>query len=133
MPRQSAAALAVARVSVTQARLTPRADAPDAVRRIFAEIVATVKPDHFRPTDGALVEQYAQSIALARQAYAELEAHGPVIDGKASPWVTVLEKAHRSSVALSARLRLSPQHRTDPKTAGKPGTPASAYDLELDE
>ena len=67
--------------------------------------------DHFQPGDGALIEQYAQAILLSRQAYARLEAEGPVIDGRPSPWVTVLEKAHRSTVALSARLRLAPQAR----------------------
>lgn len=130
MPRKSTAAQTVVAIDTGHARLTPRDNAPAEVRQIFREIVASVKPEHFRPADGALVEQYAQAIALARKAYGELESTGPVIDGKASPWVVVLEKAHRSSVALSARLRLCPQARTDPKTAGKPGKPASAYDME---
>jgi chaperonin subunit len=44
---------------------------------------------------------------------------GAVIDGKPSPWITVQEKAVRAMVALSMRLRLSPQSRIDPKTLGR--------------
>lgn len=94
-----------------------RDDAPEAVAAIFREIVSTAPTEHFRPVDGHLVEQYAQSIARAREAYAELEREGPVVNNKTSPWVVVLEKAHRSSVALSARLRLDPQHRGVPTRA----------------
>ena len=49
--------------------------------------------------------------------------------GRANPWLVMFEKAHRSSVALSMRLRLSPQSRLDRKTVGvKPGG-ASAYEI----
>jgi phage terminase small subunit len=129
MPRQSAASLATLKVAGKPARLQPREGVPAAVKAIFRDLVASVPAEHFRPADGHLIEQYAQAIALARQAYAELEASGPVVNGRASPWIIVLEKAHRSSVALAARLRLSPQHRTDPKTAGRNQTTASAYQL----
>jgi phage terminase small subunit len=97
--------------------------------RFFRDLVASVPAEHFRPADGHLVEQYAQAIVLARRAYAELEASGSVVNGRASPWIVVLEKAHRSSVALAARLRLSPQHRTDPKSAGRNQATASAYQI----
>lgn len=132
MSKQSIEARSIAAIDIQRKRLTPRPGAPDEVREIFREIVTSVKPEHFKTSDAALIEQYAQAIALARKAYGALEAGGPVVDGKASPWVTVLEKAHRSSVALSARLRLSPQHRTDPKTAGRSGAPGSAYDAMED-
>jgi phage terminase small subunit len=129
MPRKSAAALSVVHADIIPERIKPRVDASARVRAIFGEIVAQVPPNHFRPTDAALVEQYAQAIALGRQAFAALEAEGPVVGGRASPWVTVLEKMHRSAVALSARLRLTPQSRTDPKTVGRQKYEASAYDL----
>jgi hypothetical protein len=35
------------------------------------------------------------------------------VGGKANPWIVVQEKAQRAMVALSARLRLSPQTRFD--------------------
>jgi hypothetical protein len=120
MPRKSAAALAVfPSVDGRPSRLLPRPDAPPHIRQIFRDLVAAVPPEHFRPGDADLIEQHAQAIALARQAYGEIEQHGPVVDGRASPWCTVLEKAHRSCVALSGRLRLSPQGRLDPKTVGR--------------
>jgi hypothetical protein len=72
-------------------------------------------------TDAHLVEQYAQAIGLARRATQELAERGPVVERRTSPWVAVLAKAHRSSVALAARLRLSPQHRADSSSAGRKG------------
>jgi phage terminase small subunit len=117
--RKSAAALSVVRVDGSSEKLRPRANCSAAVRAIFNEICAQLPSDHFRPTDAPLLEQYCQAIALARQAFEQLEVEGPVIAGRTSPWIVVLEKAHRSSVALSMRLRLSPQQRVDPKTVGR--------------
>jgi hypothetical protein len=41
----------------------------------------------------------------------------------ASPWLVVLEKCQRAVVALSMRLRLSPQSRLDPKTLARQAPP----------
>lgn len=131
MPRRSSAALTTVQIQpIGQAVLRPREGMPDDVRAVFRDLVASVPASHFRASDADLVEQFAQSIALARQAYAELDANGPVVGGKASPWVVVLEKAHRSSVALSARLRLAPQSRTEAKSAGRANGPhPSPYEI----
>src|SRR5262245_49879704 len=136
MPRRSASSLAVV------APATPRTTAPRVregaspeVAQVFRELVASAPADHFQSGDGALLEQYAQAILLARQAYAQIEAEGPVVAGRASPWVTVLEKSHRSTVALSARLRLAPQARADARSAGRKasGPSPSFYQLEEHE
>lgn len=127
MPRKSAVELAITPPK-RETRLSPRSGVSPEVRLIFTEIVGSVSATHFRATDGPLVEQYAQSIALARQAYSYLDAEGPVICGKANPWLVVLEKAHRSSVALSMRLRLSPQSRLDRKALGQAQEP-DAFDI----
>jgi hypothetical protein len=103
MPRQSAASLAALRVTGKPARLQPREGVPAAVKAIFRDLVASVPAEHFRPADGHLVEQYAQAIALARQAYAELEASGPVVNGRASPWIAPLLPVPRSSGTTSYR------------------------------
>jgi phage terminase small subunit len=129
MPRKSAAARAIAVPKTRGDRLYPGANLSPEIAEIFETIVAQVSADHFRASDEPLLEQYAQAVSLGRQAFAALEAEGPVLNGKPSPWVVVLEKAHRSSVALSARLRLSPQHRTDPKVVGRQNHSASAYDV----
>jgi phage terminase small subunit len=125
MPRKSIAALAFK--PHASARLAPRSGLSSEVRLIFVELVGRMPPDHFRETDAPLIEQYAQSIALARQAYANLTEEGSVVAGRANPWLIVLEKAHRSSVALSMRLRLSPQSRMDRK-AVRNGPALSAYE-----
>jgi hypothetical protein len=54
-----------------------------------------------------------------------MRAGGPIVDGKASPWLVVQEKAVRAMTALSMRLRLSPQSRLDPKTVARDKTPAA--------
>ncbi len=76
MAKQSLAAKSIAPINASRVRLAPRPEAPDEVREIFREIVGSVKADHFRPSDNALMEQYAQAVALARRAYRELEASG---------------------------------------------------------
>jgi hypothetical protein len=125
MPRRSAASLEVVPPSFGQGRIAPRREASPEVAAVFKELAASVPADHFRPADRDLLEQFAQVVVLARQAYAELEEAGPVINGRASPWLTVLEKAHRSAAALSVRLRLGPQTRLDPKTVARARGPAT--------
>ena len=111
-------------------RLKPRSGLPPEIKLIWGELVGAMSADHFRPTDAPLIEQYAQAIALARVAYAHLNGEGPVVSGRANAWLVVLEKAHRSSVALSQRLRLCPMSRIDRKQVGsaKQGAP-SYYDV----
>jgi hypothetical protein len=138
MPRQSNASLTTMpfRVDGKPSRLRPREGAPKSVKAIFHEVVMSVPADHFRPADGYLVEAYAQVIALGREAYDLLERDGTTLpDGRLSPQVTALEKYHRSSVALAARLRLAPQSRTEAKsTARQKLGPMSVYDMmDLEE
>jgi hypothetical protein len=130
MPRRSAASLAIVRPVSTRRRLAPSADAPEDVVVVFREILAATAADHFRPGDAPLIQAYADAIYLARRAAVELDRHGPVIAGRTSPWLTVQEKAHRAIAALSARLRLSPQHRLESKVAGRraDGPRPSVYD-----
>jgi phage terminase small subunit len=131
MPRKSAAALAVRSPAGTLSVPRPRDGIPPSVRRIFLDLVASVAADHWRPSDEPLVEQYAQAILLSREAFDELATNGAVIDGKPSPWLVVLEKAHRSTVALSARLRLAPQARADARSAGRNANGARPSPYEL--
>jgi hypothetical protein len=137
MPRKSAASLAVLTPRRSRARLAPSADAPADVIAVFREILSATPADHFVPGDAPLVQAYAEAIVLARRAAVELDRDGPVIGGRASPWIVVQEKAHRAIAALSMRLRLSPQHRADSRSAGRKadGPPASVYALmrEMDD
>jgi phage terminase small subunit len=131
VPRKSATALAF-KPHETR-RLAPRSGLSPEVKLIFCELVSRMPAEHFRETDAALIEQYAQAIALARQAFSNLNEEGPVIAGRANPWLVVLEKAHRSSVALSMRLRLSPQSRMDRKAVRKGPQPSAYEEFELNE
>ena len=121
MPRRSAASLSLVNVNVTgnPPRLEPPASLPEAERAIFVSVVAACDPKHFRPSDLPLLVRYVEAAALADQAAEKLRIEGAVVGGRPSPWIVVQEKAVRTLVALSLRLRLAPQSRVDPKTTGR--------------
>jgi hypothetical protein len=133
MPRKSSASLGVVPLDPRpkRPRLVPSDGAPADVVAIFRQILAAAPADHFKVGDAPLVEAYAQAISLARQSALELAANGPVIGGRPSPWIHCQEKAHRAIAALSMRLRLSPQHRADSRSAGRKadGPPRSIYEI----
>jgi len=111
-------ALTKGRVSTGKPRLTVPPSLSEGAAAVFVQTVSAVDPDHFSAVDLPLLEQYASAADLARRAQKQLDNTGAVIDGKASPWLVVLEKAHRSCVALAARLRVCPQSRFDRLVAG---------------
>lgn len=99
-------------------RIAPPATLSPTARAIFIHIVDNVDPSHFCEVDVSLLEGYANSAALSKEAAHRLDFDGAVIDGRASPWLGVAEKAHKQLVALSARLRICPQSRFDRLAAG---------------
>jgi len=117
--RKSAAALSVIAIDGKPPRLDPPTSLPEAERTIFVDLVNACEPTHFRPSDAPLLCRYCEAAVLAEQAAHELRQTGAVVNGKSSPWIVVQEKAVRAMVALSMRLRLSPQSRIDPKTLGR--------------
>lgn len=131
MPRKSAAAAAIKPVGIVpQKKLSPPPTLDKSEASLFGEIVAACDASHFTPSDLPLLCRYVAAVRLAELAEQHLRDEGPVIDGRASAWLIAHEKAVRAVVALSLRLRLSPQSRIDPKTAGRnPGVRPSAYDL----
>jgi len=103
----------------TKARLKPPATLPAGAVAIFEATVAAVDPEHFSAVDLPLLEQFSVAADLAQQAQRHIEQDGPVlVSGKVSSWVVVQEKSIRALVALSARLRISPQSRFDRTVAG---------------
>jgi hypothetical protein len=104
MPRRSAASAQLAIVPGTPQRLRPPPELSATERKIFAELVASSKPDHFRASDLPLLCAYCRAIALERHSAKALAAG----DDKALPRWT---QAGKAMVALSMRLRLSPQAR----------------------
>jgi len=78
--------------------------------KLFKQIISNCAHDHFRQSDLPLLCRYVEASILAERAAEQLR-EAPVLDGKPSPWLPVREKATRELVALSMRLRLSPQAR----------------------
>ena len=98
---------------------------------MFANLVASCDPEHFRLSDAPLLCRYCEAVVLAEKAAQELRRRGAVTkDGRVSGWITVQEKAVRALVSLSMRLRLSPQARLDAKKLDRRGgVRPSAYDV----
>jgi phage terminase small subunit len=135
MPRRSAASMSVIPMAEAGACPAPSEGAPPEVRAIFAEIVRLAPADHFRPSDGPLLEEYAGATALARRAARQLDEQGAVLNGRPNAWIVIQEKSVRAMTALSARLRLSPQHRADSRSAGRraAGPTLSPYEVDPDD
>jgi phage terminase small subunit len=106
-------------IDVRQERLGPPDHLSPDARRRFIELVGACDPGHFRRADLPLLVRYVEADAMAERAERELATSGGVANGKPDPWLYVYEKAVRAMVALSMRLRISPQSRTDPKTVGR--------------
>lgn len=118
MPRKSAAALAAPVIDVSRIRVEPPSTLTGPARAIFCAVVDSVDPSHFRACDVPAIEAFAEAISLARTAAAQIATQGAVADGRASPWVGILERAHRSVAGLGRALRLTPHARHDRKVAG---------------
>jgi phage terminase small subunit len=121
MPRKSAAAQTITSPSSLPNRLRPPSSLSETERKIFSNLVAACSADHFRPSDLPLLCCYVEAVDLAERAAKELRKH-PVQNGKVNPWIVVQEKTVRTIVALSMRLRLSPQAR-HPNALRKSSTP----------
>src|SRR5262245_26011450 len=117
MPRQPAAAFGFRSVTGLPPRLSPPPDLGAEEREVFRDLVAASKPDAFRPSDLPLLSAYARAVVLER--------HSAVAgDDKAmARW----ERAVKAMVALSMRLRLSPQSRQ----ANNPTRPGSKVERGL--
>ena len=125
MPRKSTAALAMPPcVDGRPDRLKPSDHLSGEARDIWIELVEALPAEHLRSTDAPLLESYAEWTATARRASRELADHGEVVNGRASPWLVVAEKAQRAQTALALRLRLCPSARIDPKSVGRRQEPA---------
>ena len=116
--RVSSSALLTIAADEQLPRLSPPTSLSEPERALFIAIVSACDSDHFREPDLPLLARFCEAAILAEHAALELR-HGAVVDGKASPWIVVQEKCIRALVALSMRLRLSPQSRIDPKTLGR--------------
>ena len=120
MPRRSTASLSVATPAEPSRPLRAPSDLSAPARAVFDEIAASVPADHFRASDFVLLRAYCEAGGLASLAAGELARNGAVNDtGRLSPWLKVMETAHRAMGSLALRLRLCPSSRIGPRTVGR--------------
>jgi phage terminase small subunit len=127
--RRSAAELALVHPAAGFARLRPPAELGKDEAQVWRQVVLACDAKHFQASDTPLLVRYCENVVLARRAAAALTAEGAVIGGRPNPWLVVAEKCDRALVALSMRLRISPQARMRRETTVPKGPPASIYDL----
>lgn len=114
MPRKPAAAYAVPSPDGTPPRLQPPPSLSARERAVFDELVDAVDRKHFRLGDRPLLVGYSRAICFESYAAAAL-AKDPTDTKMMALW----EKSSRSMVALSMRLRLSPQSRQTSRAASR--------------
>jgi phage terminase small subunit len=129
MPRRSSSDRAVIRPAGGFNRLRPPAGLGEDETAVWRQIVLTCDEKHFQASDAPLLMRYCENVILARRAAAALSAEGAVIGGRPNPWLVVAEKCDRALVALSMRLRISPQARMRREGMVPKGPPASIYTL----
>ena len=127
--RRSASDLAVVRPTGGFTRLRPPSDLGKEEAAVWRQIVLSVHEKHFEASDTPLLARYVQNVVLARRAAEALDREGAVIAGRINPQLVVAEKADRALVALSMRLRISPQARMRREGTVPKGPPASIYEL----
>jgi phage terminase small subunit len=132
MPRKSRAERAISPLVDRRAtRLPPPDDLDDAAAAVWRRIVASCAPKHFTAADVELMRCYCESAVLSQESYAQMRDHGPVVDGRPSPWLALQDKAVRALAMLAPKLRLGPSARTDAKVTARQqrsGLPPSIYD-----
>ena len=104
---------------ITDERLKPSEQLGQAEKRAFWSLVTQAPAGQFRETDRPLINRWCELTVLGDRAAAEMATNDLVTpDGRPSPWISIHERAVKGLVALSLRLRLSPQSRMDksPKT-----------------
>jgi phage terminase small subunit len=125
--RKSAAELAVVRPAGGSSRLRPPPYLGEEERKVWQDIVLACPAEHFLASDVPLLARYVENVVMARRAADALSAEGAVIGGRPSPWLVVAEKGDRALVALSMRLRISPQARMRRETTK--GQQTSPYEM----
>ena len=120
MPRRSVADQLIPRVDGRAVTLRPPARLKGEARQVLAELAQAVAPGHFLPGDMPLLEAYANTVALAREAAVRLREDGAVTGGKPSPWLAILDRCNRALVPMAQKLRLCPSARQDRKRATAP-------------
>jgi phage terminase small subunit len=127
MSKKSQAELKIIPLQRQPTGLQPPTNLPAPERALFIELVAANAHNHFRASDLPLLVSYCSAVVLHERAIAALRAT-PVVGTKSSPWLNVFEKTGRAMVALSMRLRLSPQARKPNQIKGRAPAPLSHYE-----
>jgi hypothetical protein len=129
--RRSAAQLSVVApaVQLSERRIAPPADLTGKARTIFIATVASVAGDHFRPADLSLLCVFSRALVLEKRAYQAIEACDADDPVGLSDWLKAHQKQCSLLATLATRLRLTPHSRMDARTAGKPTSKPSAYQM----
>src|SRR5262245_64455675 len=102
MPRRSSASSEQPNHALLSSLPQPDTNAEPTIRKLFAEVVASMPRTHFKPGDAHLIELYAGAVLLARKARREIDANGPD-----RAWILAFDRATRVAANLAARLRLT--------------------------
>ena len=112
-------------------RLKPPDSLGPAEKRVFWSLITQVPVTQFQPADLPLICRWCELTVVADRAAAEMATGNLVENGLPSPWIAIHEKATKQLIALSLRLRLSPQSRMDKAPKTQAAKDLSYYDRML--
>jgi GAF domain-containing protein len=103
-------------------RLQPPGRLEGRARELFQETVASVEAGHFAAVDIPPLAAYAESVALAEMAAAEIAAGN-------REWGDVLKSTLGSATLLARALAIGPKARRPSRPRAQPGSAPSAYEV----
>lgn len=115
--RRSTASLSVAAVQ-SWTRLEPPESVSEAAAVVWREVVATKPAEWFQADTAPVLEAYCNTIVEYRRVIEALAATGPSDLQTYRPLVDMAEKLGRAITSMATKMRLTPQSRYTPISAG---------------
>jgi len=87
---------------------------------IWDQVVNSVGADHWRASDGPVLEAFVTSLARLRAAQAAIAEHGEIdADGNRTQASRIADACAKSITQAAPKLRLCPSSRTDSRQASR--------------
>ena len=115
--RRSTASLAIAAVQ-SWTRLEPPESVSEAAAVVWREVVATKPAEWFQADTAPVLEAYCNTIVEYRRVADALAETGPSDLKTYRPLVEMAEKLGRAITSMATKMRLTPQSRYTPISAG---------------
>lgn len=112
---------------LSEKRPKPLRDMTKRAKSLWREIVDSLPPDYFRPSDLPLLRSYCEAASSWELANLKVQEYGSTVKTswgeRVSPWVTMRKEMTGEMRDCATKLRLCVNSRMDTRKAGKTGIP----------